>query len=299
MTRILKARYFADGNILTTVLKKKASYARKYLLNGRDLLKRGMRFLIGNGSTVSMWTDPWIPDHPPRSAQSPENNHTVESVRDYMLPDGSGWDVDKLRSKVIHEDVERILTLTISQRAELDLLGWHYTDNGIYTVKSGYWLSTHLPNNEMIAPIWGDPILKQKLWKCSSHPKAKHFLWKIMSRALPTGSNLKWRHVTTFDQCKRCCAAPETEKHMLFDCPYAKMIWRASGVSNVTINVATGTLEEKKNACITCNTTSGLSHLKDLPISILWRIWKSRNMLIFQQKTVPWWKVIQQAKFDV
>ena len=46
------------------------------------------------------------------------------------------------------------------------------------------------------------------------------------------------------------------------------MIWRASGVSNATINVATGTLEEKINACITCNTTSGLSHLKDLPIMV-------------------------------
>lgn len=90
MVRILKARYFADGNILTAVLKKKASYACKSLLHGSDLFKRGIQFLIENGSNVSMWTDPWIPDHTPKSARSLENNHTVESVRDYMLPDGSG-----------------------------------------------------------------------------------------------------------------------------------------------------------------------------------------------------------------
>ena len=76
------------------------------------------------------------------------------------------------------------------------------------------------------------------------------------------------------------------------------MIWRASGISNTTINGANGTFEEKLEACIICNTSTSLAHLKDLLISILWRIWRSRNELVFQQMNVPWWKVIQQAKFD-
>lgn len=70
LERILKARYFADGNILTAVQKQKDSYAWKSLLHGRDLLKRDMRFIIGNGATVSMWTDPWLPVHPPRPPRS-------------------------------------------------------------------------------------------------------------------------------------------------------------------------------------------------------------------------------------
>ncbi|KAG2249545.1 hypothetical protein Bca52824_089173 [Brassica carinata] len=45
---------------------KKASYAWKSLLHGRDLVKQGLRVIIGNGSTVSTWIDPWIPCHPPR-----------------------------------------------------------------------------------------------------------------------------------------------------------------------------------------------------------------------------------------
>ena len=77
---------------------------------------------------------------------------------------------------------EFIMKLKISSKAELDLLGWHYTDDGIYSVKSGYWLNTHLPDNNPIQQTWGDPLLKQKIWKCSSPPKIKHFLWKTLSR---------------------------------------------------------------------------------------------------------------------
>ena len=199
---------------------------------------------------------------------------------------------------MIEEDVEKILALKISSKAEVDLLGWHYTDDGIYTVKSGYWLSTHLPNREQAQPIWGDPVIKQKVWKCNTPPKLNHFLWRLLSRSLAVGSNLKRRHITSDDQCKRCCNATETETHLFFDCPYAQRIWRASGISNLTILSTQTTLEDKVDVCLSCNISTRLPHLKDLPISILWRIWKSRNILLYQQKTINWWNVLEQAKRD-
>lgn len=48
MARIIRARYFPDGDILKATLKKKASYAWKSILHGRDLITRGMRFIVGN-----------------------------------------------------------------------------------------------------------------------------------------------------------------------------------------------------------------------------------------------------------
>lgn len=66
MSRVLRARYFLDGNILTANLKKKASYAWRSILHGRDLITKGLKFIVGGGTTANMWTDRWIPDHPPR-----------------------------------------------------------------------------------------------------------------------------------------------------------------------------------------------------------------------------------------
>ena len=298
VARLLKARYYPDGNILSAVGKTKASYAWKSLIFGRDLLKQGMRFIIGNGSTVSMWSDPWLPTHPPRAPRAIIGMEEIESVENYIKTDGMGWNMDKLMEKVIPEDIEIIRKLKISSKAELDLLGWHYTDDGIYSVKSGYWLSTHLPDNNPIQPTWGEPLLKKKIWKCSSPPKIMHFLWKTLSRSLAVGSNLRRRHITMYDQCMRCCSAPETEQHLLFDCPYAQRIWRASGIGLPILLDPNASLETKIEVCIQSNMHPSLVHIKDLPISILWRLWKSRNALVFQQKDLQWWVVLKQARSD-
>lgn len=69
-------------------------------------------------------------------------------------------------------------------------------------------------------------------------------------------------------------------------------------MSNTIINNPIATLEEKLDACITCNTSSTLRHLKNLPISILWRLWKSRNTLVFSQKHIQWWVLLRQTKSD-
>ncbi|KAG2292202.1 hypothetical protein Bca52824_038871 [Brassica carinata] len=95
-----------------------------------------------------MWTDPWIPDHPPRPP-----------------------------------------------RPQFE----------------GYWLGTHLPDNNNPTPIPGNPQLKHKIWKTTLPVKIKYFLWRILSKGLATGSNLKRRHVIHDDQCRRCCQTEETE----------------------------------------------------------------------------------------
>lgn len=163
MARILKARHFPDEDILTAKLRKKASYAWKSILYGRDLLTKGMKYIIGDGTLVNMWTDPWIPDHPPRPPRPQGEVPVGEKVKEYFATNRSQWNEEKLRGVIIHEDVERIFALKISSTAHQDLMGWHYNEDGIYTVKSGYWLGTHLPTNIPPTPIYGSTELKHKI----------------------------------------------------------------------------------------------------------------------------------------
>lgn len=143
MAHMLKARYFIDGDILNATLRKKASYAWKSILYGRDLLAKGMKFIIGDGSLVNMWTDPWILDHPPRPPRAQGEVREYQKVREFFDETRCAWNEQKLREVVIEEDVEKILAIRISPTAKQDPMGWHYTENGLYTVKSGYWLGTH------------------------------------------------------------------------------------------------------------------------------------------------------------
>ena len=84
MARILKARYFPEEDVLNAKLKKKASYAWKSILHGRDLINKGMRYIIGHGTLVNMWTDPWIPDHPPRPPRARGVYQLEEKMKEYF-----------------------------------------------------------------------------------------------------------------------------------------------------------------------------------------------------------------------
>lgn len=65
-SRVLKGRYFATSDILHVDLSTKHTYVWKSLLEGRDLLRKGLRILIGDGKETSIWNDPWLPTHPPQ-----------------------------------------------------------------------------------------------------------------------------------------------------------------------------------------------------------------------------------------
>ncbi|WZY89335.1 hypothetical protein YC2023_046070 [Brassica napus] len=125
MARVLRARYFPDGDILKATLKKKSSYAWKSILHGKDLIVKGMRYIIGNGESTKMWTDSWLSLHPPRPPRSRGEVNTNSKVSDYVLNNGRGWNLDKLREDVIQEDIEKILELKISSKARQDLIALH------------------------------------------------------------------------------------------------------------------------------------------------------------------------------
>lgn len=56
--RLLKAKYFPRGCLIDTVTPANASPTWNAILHGLDLLKQGLIWRIGNGSSVRIWRDP-------------------------------------------------------------------------------------------------------------------------------------------------------------------------------------------------------------------------------------------------
>lgn len=142
-------------------------------------------------------------------------------------------------------------------------------------------MGSHLPNHNGVLPTYGNVDLKHQIWKTKAPMEMKHFLWRLLSRSLATGTNLKRRHVINDAQCRCYCCAEETEDHLFFECPHAKKIWRASGISNRIINTSSASLEKKVGECLRSCLSRQLRHFQDL---LLWILWKSRNTLTFQAK---------------
>ncbi|XP_058223297.1 uncharacterized protein LOC131333014 [Rhododendron vialii] len=94
------------------------------------------------------------------------------------------------------EEATVILSLPISTTQRRDRKVWHYSPNGVFTVKSAYCLEKESLINELdnhgaqtssanvMALIW------KKLRGLPIHPKIKFFAWKCFNEALATNSAL-------------------------------------------------------------------------------------------------------------
>ena len=59
--RVFKARFFFDCSILEAKESTTGSYAWKSILSSRDVIQKGMVWRIGNGSSVRIKEDKWLP----------------------------------------------------------------------------------------------------------------------------------------------------------------------------------------------------------------------------------------------
>lgn len=65
VAKVLKARYFPTGSFLNAKLGHNPSYTWQSLHSTQDLLKLGCRWRVGDGSSISVWDEPWLRSNPP------------------------------------------------------------------------------------------------------------------------------------------------------------------------------------------------------------------------------------------
>ena len=109
---------------------------------------------------------------------------------------------------------------------------WHFTNNGKFTVKSGYQVERIYPDRERIPSFIGPmvDVLKAFCWKIRCPPKMKHFLWQLISGCIAAKKNLQARGMQGEICCARCGAEEESINHVFFECPPAIQVWALSKI---------------------------------------------------------------------
>jgi hypothetical protein len=128
--KVLKARYFKHSNILRAGCPGGGSFSWRSILHGRDLLKTGLIWRIGNGNSIDAWKDNWIPrtglQRPlGRLPEAPVEG--VRSVADLLSEDGLAWNEAKLRQYCFGFDVQDIQKVAIGGPDTEDCPAWNYT----------------------------------------------------------------------------------------------------------------------------------------------------------------------------
>ena len=133
-----KSKFFPRGSIFDAK-ENKWSFAWRSILKGRDLIRSGLKWRIGNGSRVRIFLDAWLPgSRQGRVLSLVSESHENSLVSSLINQVDKSWKVAEIDSMFILEEVAIIKAIPLSLFDQDDLHFWPYTRDGVYTVKSGY-----------------------------------------------------------------------------------------------------------------------------------------------------------------
>ncbi|XP_013614191.1 PREDICTED: uncharacterized protein LOC106320384 [Brassica oleracea var. oleracea] len=249
LAKTLTGKYCVHESFLEAQDPSSASHGWRGILVGRDLLRKGIGWAIGSAWRVSS----------------------------LITPGTNEWDVEAIRETLPHYE-NFIRRLIPSALQAPDELVWLPNASGEYTTKSGYAVA------KLCNGTQEDRTFKWKkcIWQVDTSPKIKHFMWKANNRALPVGSVLQARGLSSEVVCKRC-GAVETELHVLLKCPFAAKVWDLVPCMFKPSVDNTNSISSLLQQCrrMLSLPPSGLGTTPLYPW-ILWILWTNRNKLMFE-----------------
>ena len=232
--RVLKGRYFPDGDFWDAPQPRASSYTWRSICFGMKLVKEGILWKVGNGRKIKMLTDNWIPNFKPGSFRLLAPVPAGATV-DFLLSDDDhcSWNTDTVHSIFEEEVANQILQIPISRRVSEDFMSWPFTRFGEYSVASAYnlartekfYMDRSKQGGGSSSTTADECVFWKKLWAIKAPGKMKTNLWRMAHDCLPSEVQLCKRHITTSAACTYCNRDESIEHAVLF-CPFACEVWR-------------------------------------------------------------------------
>ena len=123
--RVYKAKYFMKVPFLQAKLGKQPSYAWRSIFAAKEIIVRGSQWNIGNGQRVHIWVDSWIPRPDSFSVINPRTPQAeAKLVAELIDANKKVWDVAKVRSIFLPQEVDAVLGIPINNRLPKNSFIW-------------------------------------------------------------------------------------------------------------------------------------------------------------------------------
>ncbi|XP_009137100.1 uncharacterized protein LOC103861146 [Brassica rapa] len=266
-----------------------ASHGWRGILAGRDILKKGLGWVVGNGCIIRVWSDNWLSTTQPLCTIGPRTSEAHNMlVSDLFLPNSTLWNVEKIKVHLPQYEAQ-IRKLVPSTLEMEDTLTWLYQKEGNYTTKSGYALAKVNVKGRDEGFNWSKCV-----WNMNCSPKLRNFLWKVQNNALAVGETLLKRGIQVDGRCKRC-GESESIQHVIFYCPFAKRIWDSVPALCVPNHIAGTSIGQLLQDCTRMINLPPSGVTVPLHPWIMWLLWTSRNQLLFEDKSFSEAEVLVKA----
>ncbi|KAL5543315.1 hypothetical protein UlMin_007099 [Ulmus minor] len=265
--KVLKACYYPNCSFLDANLGSCPSFSWRSICWGRDIIKMGSRWRVGSGDSISVINDKWIPNQTAFMLLDPPPLPSDFRVSELRTPNGS-WDSDFVRNLFGAEVAHDILSIPVGSMDHEDILIWHHTRDGEYSVKSGYKSALTLVDNAECSKPLAIKNWWKSLWQLKIPPKIRNFAWRLCKGWLPSAAKLHGRGMNIDPSCYRCGFGRETIFHALWRCPAAKKYWKASCFHGLAVH------DDERDILGCLMRIHGLLPMKDfcLFITLIWQI---------------------------
>ncbi|KAK3224846.1 hypothetical protein Dsin_004708 [Dipteronia sinensis] len=258
-----------------------SSYLWRSFIWGRDIITAGYRWCIGDGSSVRVYDDQWIPWPSTFKVISPTSLGTMTTVADLKLFSGA-WNEELIRNSFLPDDASLILSIPCSSGNLSDKMIWHYDKLGSYSVKSGYYIGLSLGTNPSPLGLNQAESWWKFLWRLKVPAKVKLLLWRACHNWVPSNDNLARRGVRVENACPICKRWHETTLHAMWCCPSLKSI-RSMCPFMRSIKLADGM--SFLDFMVACKKQIIVADMELLAMTI-WRIWYRRNYMLHNVPTI-------------
>ncbi|KAL5578314.1 hypothetical protein UlMin_020013 [Ulmus minor] len=175
IARVLKAKYFPSSSIWEAHDKTNSSYMWRSILWGRNLVAQGVRWRVGNGSSIQIYQSRWLPTRKNFQVISPRTLPQDSKVS-VLMDEFGRWNKALIRVSFLEVEANIILGLPRPSSHYPDCYYWHYEKKGIFSVKTVYHLgistlvdSDPSPSMSSISSSWNS------LWSMAIPQKIKVF----------------------------------------------------------------------------------------------------------------------------
>ncbi|CAN1849813.1 Uncharacterized mitochondrial protein AtMg00310 [Linum perenne] len=121
LARIYKGRYFPNSSLMQAGKGSNPSWGWRGILKGREIIKVGHRWQVGDGMQISHFLDQWIPTFPPSTPILSMKESILDipfSVAGFI--NNGKWNHNKLNSIFSDDSIDKILSIPIPRRQVMD-----------------------------------------------------------------------------------------------------------------------------------------------------------------------------------
>jgi hypothetical protein len=116
--RILKGKYFHNVDFMSAKSRRNSSHVWRAILHGREALSKGLIKRVGDGTSIRIFDDPWIPANMNGRPLCKLPRAKATMVDELIDMEQMCWSEDKLEENFIHTDKCAIRQIPLGRFAE-------------------------------------------------------------------------------------------------------------------------------------------------------------------------------------